>query len=46
MRDLDVIIIADHGVDSVSGSNPMKCHLGGRSADIQVVKSTFAMPIS
>jgi p-methyltransferase len=37
MSDLDVIIIADYGVDSVSGSNPLKFTIDGRIADIEVV---------
>ena len=38
MSNLDVIIIADCGVDSVSTTNPMKYSLAGRSADIQSIK--------
>jgi hypothetical protein len=34
---LDAIIIADFGQDSLSGSNPLKLELDGRTADIQVV---------
>ena len=38
MSNLDVIVIADFGVDSVSTSNPMKYNLAGRSGDIQAIK--------
>ena len=34
---LDAIIISDSGVDSVSGTNPLRLTLDGRTADIQVV---------
>jgi radical SAM superfamily enzyme YgiQ (UPF0313 family) len=34
---LDAIIIADSGVDSLSGTNPLKLNLDGRVGDIQVV---------
>lgn len=34
---LDVIIIADSGVDTLSGTNPLKLKLDGHIADIQVV---------
>ncbi len=36
---LDAIIIADSGVDTLSGTNPLKLHLDGRVGDIQVVKN-------
>jgi p-methyltransferase len=35
--ELDAIIIADSGVDTLSGTNPLKLKLDGRVADIQVV---------
>lgn len=34
---LDAIIISDSGVDTVSGTNPLRLNLDGRTADIQVV---------
>ena len=34
---LDAIIISDSGADSVSGTNPLRLTLDGRTADIQVV---------
>ena len=34
---LDAIIIADTGVDSVSGTSPLKLQLDGRTASVQVV---------
>lgn len=34
---LDAIIIADSGVDTLSGTNPLKLQLDGRVGDIQVV---------
>ena len=34
---LDAIIISDSGVESVSGTNPLRLSLDGRTADIQVV---------
>lgn len=34
---LDAVIIADCEVSSLSGSNPLKLHIEGRTADIQVV---------
>ena len=36
---LDAIIISDSGVDSVSGTNPLRLTLDGRTADIQVVQN-------
>lgn len=36
---LDAIIIADSGVDTLSGTNPLKLHLNGRVGDIQVIKN-------
>ena len=48
---LDAIIIADSGVDTLSGTNPLKLHIDGRVGDIQVVKnyirndSTIILPI-
>lgn len=36
---LDAVIIADSGVDSLSGTNPLKLHLDGRVGDIQVVRN-------
>jgi anaerobic magnesium-protoporphyrin IX monomethyl ester cyclase len=34
---LDAIVIADFAVESVSGSNPLRFTLGGRTPDVQVV---------
>lgn len=34
---LDAVIIADTGVDSVSGTSPLKLQLDGRTASVQVV---------
>lgn len=39
---LDAIIIADSGVDSLSGTNPLKLHLDGRVGDIQVIANYLA----
>lgn len=36
---LDAIIIADSGVDSLSGTNPLKLHLDGRVGDIQTIQN-------
>ncbi|MBE0499999.1 MAG: radical SAM protein [Desulfuromonadales bacterium] len=38
MTELDLIIIADYGTDSVSGSNPMKLTIDGQCADIQIIQ--------
>ncbi len=35
--DLDAIIISDSGLDTLSGTNPLKLHLDGRVGDIQVI---------
>ena len=35
--DIDAIIIADSGAKTVSGTNPLKLEIEGRTADIQVV---------
>ena len=37
--ELDAIIIADSGDDTLSGTNPLKLKLNGRVGDIQVVKN-------
>ena len=34
---LDAVIIADGGVESFSGTNPLKLHIEGRVADVQTV---------
>jgi hypothetical protein len=34
---LDAIIIADSGIDSLSGTNPLKLKIDGKIADIQTV---------
>lgn len=34
---LDAIIISDSGVDTVSGTNPLRLNLDGRTADTQVI---------
>ena len=36
---LDAIIIADSGVDTLSGTNPLKLQVDGRVGDIQVIKN-------
>ena len=48
---LDAIIISDSGVDTVSGTNPLRLNLDGRTADIHVVlnylkhKGQITLPI-
>ncbi|MDH3329495.1 MAG: radical SAM protein, partial [Desulfobulbaceae bacterium] len=37
--ELDAILIADSGVDTLSGTNPLKLHLDGRVGAIQVVSN-------
>ena len=34
---LDAIVVADSGIDTLSGTNPLKLKLDGHIADIQIV---------